>query len=178
MLDTLQSACIIIIHAVHNNYINYVGNTTLLQFCICVVVCVVITVSYPGWWYYYIGARARRYLSPNHVLPVLLMPLRDDGRMEVIQAWRAQHSHHRTPCKGGWYYWHTTLYIHVVMHAQCTAVMEWRHLMCEYLYKICTLYNLDCLVPCIHSLYMYVLCCAWCHVLQECATVSTSRKMR
>ena len=26
---------------------------------------------------------------------------RDDGTIEVIHAWRAEHSHHKLPCKGG-----------------------------------------------------------------------------
>ena len=37
----------------------------------------------------------------SHVLEVNFPLLRDDGTYEMIRGYRAQHSHHRTPCKGG-----------------------------------------------------------------------------
>jgi glutamate dehydrogenase (NAD(P)+) len=37
----------------------------------------------------------------NAVLRLRFPIKRDDGTIEVIEAYRAQHSHHKTPCKGG-----------------------------------------------------------------------------
>jgi len=43
-----------------------------------------------------------RLIEPcAHVLEVNFPLLRDDGSYEMITGYRAQHSHHRSPCKGG-----------------------------------------------------------------------------
>jgi len=43
----------------------------------------------------------KQILACNSVLRVSFPIRRDNGEIDVIRGYRAQHSHHRTPCKGG-----------------------------------------------------------------------------
>ena len=43
-------------------------------------------------------------LPCNHVLQINFPIIRDNGKIEVIKAWRAQHLQHKIPCKGGMMY--------------------------------------------------------------------------
>lgn len=43
-----------------------------------------------------------KIIGPCHSILEVSFPLRrDNGEYVVINGWRAQHSHHRLPCKGG-----------------------------------------------------------------------------
>jgi len=43
-----------------------------------------------------------KIIGPCHSILEVAIPLRrDNGEYVVINGWRAQHSHHRLPCKGG-----------------------------------------------------------------------------
>ena len=68
----------------------------------------------------------RVILPCNHVLHVMFPIHMDNGEIKAVQAWRVQHSHHKTPCKGGAYimYMHIiTCTVHVHVRYICTCVI-------------------------------------------------------
>ncbi|MBD64858.1 MAG: glutamate dehydrogenase [Halobacteriovoraceae bacterium] len=43
----------------------------------------------------------KQILQNNTIIHIRFPIKKDDGTIQVIEAWRSQHSHHRLPCKGG-----------------------------------------------------------------------------
>ena len=71
----------------------------------------------------------------HHVLEVAFPVKRDDGTYEMIHGYRAQHSSHRTPTKGGeymactccWMETDSTVYTHTHTHSMKVIIRKTRH---------------------------------------------------
>ena len=60
------------------------------------------------------------YRPCNNVLQIAFPLRRDNGELNTIFGWRAQHSHHRSPTKGG-----TISCVYYIEYIFCVCVCQW-----------------------------------------------------
>ena len=69
-----------------------------------------------------------RLIEPcSHVLEVNFPLQRDNGTYEMITGYRAQHSHHRSPCKGGIRSALVLVWCGVVLHVDLGIIVQVLH---------------------------------------------------